>query len=66
MYFPLWQYLTQPVFCSKTPLILNPLHFWQNYRLQNLELCWEIDPVQQLELCWARDLEEANFHRCVE
>lgn len=62
MHFPLWQYLTQPVFCSKSLLILNPIRFWQQHRLQNLELCWQIDPVKQLEICWQKDLEEENHH----
>ena len=38
--FPLWQFLNQPVFSSKTQLILNPRRFAYLYRVQLLEVCW--------------------------
>ncbi|AFZ20218.1 hypothetical protein Mic7113_4533 [Allocoleopsis franciscana PCC 7113] len=38
--FPLWSFLNQPVFSSKTKLILNPREFAYLYRVQLLEACW--------------------------
>ena len=38
--FPLWQYLTQPVFSADTKLILNPQQFEVQHRVQLLERCW--------------------------
>lgn len=37
--FPLWQFLNQPIFSSKTKLILNPSRFAYCYRIQLLERC---------------------------
>jgi hypothetical protein len=52
----LWQFLTQPVFCS-TKVILNPIWFWNHYNIQFLERCWNHDLAQRLECCWVKDLE---------
>ncbi|GAB4179263.1 MAG: hypothetical protein Fur006_12420 [Coleofasciculaceae cyanobacterium] len=38
--FPVWQYLNQPVFSSKTKLILDPRLFAYLYRVKLLERCW--------------------------
>lgn len=37
--FPVWQFLNQPIFSSKTKLILNPSRFAYCYRIQLLERC---------------------------
>lgn len=58
--FPLWPFLTQPVFSSK--LILNPFKFWQHYNIQLLEQCWKHDPIQLLERCWQKEPKSNNFH----
>jgi hypothetical protein len=41
--FPLWQFLQQPVFSSKTRLILNPRQFEVAYKIELLERCWDIE-----------------------
>ena len=38
--FPLWQFLNQPIFNSKMPLVLNPGQFWQRYQITHLERCF--------------------------
>jgi hypothetical protein len=38
--FPLWQFLSQPLFDAKTKFILNPSRFWHLYKIQLLERCW--------------------------
>jgi hypothetical protein len=50
--FPLWQYLSQPLFCSTAKLILNPDRFWQDYQIQILEHSWNQESIQFLERCW--------------
>ena len=54
--FPLWQFLTQPIF-SATKVILNPFQFQYHHNIQCLERCWDYDPVQLLERCWATDID---------
>jgi hypothetical protein len=59
--FPLWEYLTQPVFSSEFKS-LNPFRFWQLHNKEQLETCWQKitaaepqwidDPVQFLEDCF--------------
>ena len=59
--FPLWKYLTQPVFSPEFKS-LNPFRFWQIYNAEQLEVCWQQniapepqwidDPVQFLENCF--------------
>ncbi|HAA29428.1 MAG TPA: hypothetical protein DCE56_19190 [Cyanobacteria bacterium UBA8553] len=39
--FPLWQFLNQPLFCSKNQFVLNPTRFAYLYRIQLLERCWD-------------------------
>ncbi|MBD1837330.1 hypothetical protein NC997_19740 [Trichocoleus sp. DQ-A2] len=41
--FPLWQFLNQPLFSSKTKLVLNPRRFSYCYRIHLLERCWVKD-----------------------
>ncbi|WP_085986993.1 hypothetical protein [Fortiea contorta] len=38
--FPLWHYLRQPLFGSRTKFIFNPRHFAAIWRIQLLERCW--------------------------
>jgi hypothetical protein len=38
--FPLWKFLTQPVFDAQSPITLNPAQFWHRYRFEHLERCW--------------------------
>lgn len=40
MNFPLWQFLNQPLFDPRSPLILNPRRFWHRYQIEYLERCW--------------------------
>lgn len=37
--FPVWRYLNQPLFSSKSKLVLNPQKFWYLYRIELLERC---------------------------
>ncbi|NJR52585.1 MAG: hypothetical protein HC780_26460 [Leptolyngbyaceae cyanobacterium CSU_1_3] len=37
--FPLWQYLTQPVFQAAYPLVLDPRRFLNHYQVELLERC---------------------------
>ncbi|MBD1836325.1 hypothetical protein H6F74_08605 [Trichocoleus sp. FACHB-90] len=37
--FPLWQFLNQPIFSSKTKLVLNPRRFLYLYSIHLLERC---------------------------
>jgi hypothetical protein len=59
--FPLWPYLTQPLFSPEFKS-LNPLRFWRLHNAEQLESCWLkyisepqwIDnPIQFLEDCWS-------------
>jgi hypothetical protein len=52
IWFPIWQYLTQPLFSKASDTMFNPVEFWYRYRSQVLEHCWSLDPVQFLERCW--------------
>jgi hypothetical protein len=38
--FSLWCFLNQPIFSSKTKLILNPRLFTYVHRVKLLERCW--------------------------
>jgi hypothetical protein len=59
--FPLWKYLTQPVFSPEFKS-LNPFRFWQMHNTEQLEVCWQQskgiepqwadDPFQFLEDCF--------------
>lgn len=50
--FPLWLFLTRPLFQPGHRAILNPWQFWHNYRVEQLERCWKQDYVQTLERVW--------------
>ena len=50
MYFPIWQYLNQPIWDSAHSLILNPIQYWQQSKVERLNRCFEND---FLERCWA-------------
>jgi hypothetical protein len=52
--FPLWQYLNQRLNHPKT--FINPFHFWHNYKIQQLEYCWNLDRIKFLEKCWEFEL----------
>ena len=54
----LWLYLNQPLFNSKSRVVLNPLKFFLPYQIRLLESCWakdyEIEKRRQLlERCWS-------------
>lgn len=54
----LWQYLNQPLFSSKSRVVLNPLKFFLPYQIRLLESCWARDyqmekKRQLLERCWS-------------
>ncbi|MBW4658179.1 MAG: hypothetical protein KME15_05860 [Drouetiella hepatica Uher 2000/2452] len=60
--FPLWKYLTQPLFSPEFKS-LNPRRFWHLYNAEQLKVCWERhisepvwveNPVQFLEICWLK------------
>ncbi|MEM9907338.1 MAG: hypothetical protein AAF921_20175 [Cyanobacteria bacterium P01_D01_bin.44] len=50
MYFPLWQYLNQPLWDSARPPTLSPFKYWQWYKVQRLNRCFK---SHFLEQCWA-------------
>jgi hypothetical protein len=37
--FPVWQFLSQPVFDSKFQVVLNPRRFWRFHQVSLLERC---------------------------
>lgn len=37
--FPFWQYLTQPIFQTAYPFVLNPRQFQRHYQVELLERC---------------------------
>ncbi len=37
--FPLWQFLTQPVFDTRFKSVLNPRRFWYLHQIALLERC---------------------------
>ncbi|MEM1251181.1 MAG: hypothetical protein AAGI69_02020 [Cyanobacteria bacterium P01_H01_bin.21] len=56
MYFPLWQYLNQPLWDPVHSSILNPMDYWRRYRRHHLECCLH---NAFLEHCW--DTNYQNF-----
>ncbi|HEY9629588.1 MAG TPA: hypothetical protein V6C84_19980 [Coleofasciculaceae cyanobacterium] len=38
--FPLWKFLTQPIFDAKVPFVLSPKQFWHVHQIGYLERCW--------------------------
>jgi hypothetical protein len=55
--FPLWEFLNQPIFDSNHKLVLNPLRFWHNSKVKQLEQLWDDDYIQLLERCWDKNCE---------
>ncbi|ESA33584.1 hypothetical protein N836_21120 [Leptolyngbya sp. Heron Island J] len=49
MYFPLWQYLNQPLWDKACPAILNPHQYWLHYKTAYLDRCFH---HVFLEQCW--------------
>ena len=49
MYFPIWQYLNQPLWDSDLPFILNPTEYWRRYQQHYLKRCLK---NAFLEHCW--------------
>jgi hypothetical protein len=45
--FPIWTYLSQPLFDGQHKLILNPLRFWYLYRVEFLEHCLRLECQSQ-------------------
>ncbi len=41
--FPVWKYLSQPLFSQAQPFIVNPYHFWCFYQVQFLEYCLRLE-----------------------
>jgi hypothetical protein len=41
-------YLSQPLFVEGKPVCLNPFKFRQNYNIQALERCWQIDYTTEI------------------
>ena len=50
MYFPIWHYLNQPIWNSAHPLVLNPVQYWQQSKVDRLNRSFENN---FLERCWA-------------
>jgi hypothetical protein len=57
--FPLWEFLNQPLFAAGET-ILNPIQFWNVYKLKHLERCWVKDYIDFLEHCWMQDLQSVR------
>ena len=49
MYFPLWQYLNQPLWDGARPLVLNPCRYWLHYKTEHLNRCLHNGFLEQ---CW--------------
>ena len=39
MFFPIWQYLNQPLWNKAYPLMLSPARYWQQYKVAYLDSC---------------------------
>ena len=65
MQFPLWQYLKQPLFEVEHPVILNPVRYWQAYKIQYLKRCVE---NAFLEQCWHYDYQDfvTKYHYSID
>ena len=55
MYFPIWQYLNQPLLDRKQPLVLDPIRYWHQYKINRLNDCFRNDFLEQ---CWAVNYQE--------
>ena len=49
MYFPLWQYLNQPLGDSACPPTLNPFKYWRRHKIWRLNRCFNSNFLEQ---CW--------------
>ncbi|MEX0268733.1 hypothetical protein AB3R30_06315 [Leptolyngbyaceae cyanobacterium UHCC 1019] len=45
--FPLWKFLTQPVFDAHYRISLNPQYFWRVHRIEVLERCLKMPCTSQ-------------------
>ncbi|MGD1853641.1 MAG: hypothetical protein ACFB2W_05255 [Leptolyngbyaceae cyanobacterium] len=52
MFFPIWQYLNQPLWNKAYPLMLSPARYWQQYKVAYLDSCLN---NAFLEQCWQVD-----------
>lgn len=61
MYFPLWQYLNQPLWDSDRPSIFNPVEYWRCYRRVYLNRCFHNTFLEQ---CWNMSYREfvVDYH----
>lgn len=41
--FPIWQYLTQPIFRATQPLVLDPRRFLHHHHVELLERCLAVN-----------------------
>jgi len=55
MYFPIWQYLNQPIGSRTHPLVLNPGQYWHQAKIAHLNRCFENNFLEQY---WAVDYQE--------
>ncbi|MEM8808232.1 MAG: hypothetical protein AAGF01_19605 [Cyanobacteria bacterium P01_G01_bin.38] len=55
MYFPIWQYLNQPLWDQARPAMLDPFQYWQHYKVVYLGNCLENSFLEQ---CWQIDYQE--------
>ncbi|MEO0532521.1 MAG: hypothetical protein AAF215_01470 [Cyanobacteria bacterium P01_A01_bin.123] len=62
MYFPLWQYLNQPLWDSSNPPIFNPVQYWQRYKMEQFDhaLNWQNYKIRHLNRC----LNNASLEYC--
>ena len=61
MYFPIWQYLNQPLLDKEHPLILDPVQYWHQYKIDRLNGCLENGFLEQ---CWAVNYQEfVDYHQ---
>ena len=55
MIFPIWQYLNQPLWNKACPAMLDPIQYWQHYKVAYLNSCLD---NAFLEQCWQIDYQE--------
>jgi hypothetical protein len=48
--FPLWQYLTQPVFHPSVTLVISPRRFMLLHQVEHLYRCWQRDCARKENL----------------
>ena len=59
MQFPLWNYLTQPLWDNTHPLVLDPVQYWQRHKIWHLNRCLD---NAFLEQCWLIDYQLFVMH----